>query len=400
MTVRVALVHDWTIHMRGGEKVLEALAGIFPQAVIFTLFSDRSRLSRELAARDIRTSFLQRVPGIRRFYRWLLPIFPWVISRFNLRGFNLVISSSHCVAKGVRVPPGARHICYCHAPMRYAWGFEEDYFGSWPRPARAIVSRCLGALRRWDLASNRRVDLFLCNSENVRERIARFYGREAQVIYPPCDTAPVEGRERESPLLSHDSKTRGLTPFFLVVSHLVPYKRIDLAVDAFTQLGWPLRVVGSGPLAARLKARAGGSVEFLGWVDDERLRDLYAKARALVFPGEEDFGMVPVEAQAQGCPVVAYGRGGALESVEPYDPGTGRGSGVHFFEQTPNALAGAVREAASISWDRESIRRRVRRFSREAFRQAFLAAAGLEPPRLAVVRQQRGPLEAGVPHAT
>lgn len=379
--MRVALVHDWMIHMRGGEKVLAEIAALYPKAVLFTLFCDRRRLAPELAGREIRASLLQWVPGIQRIYRWLLPVLPWVARRFDLRGFDLVISSSHCVAKGVRVPSGAQHVCYCHTPMRYAWGFEEAYFGTFPGPVRALISRCLAALRRWDVRANARVDLFLCNSFHVRQRIAEFYGREAQVIYPPCDTAPVAREKRQA--------------FFLVVAHLVPYKRIDLAVDAFSRHGWPLRVVGTGPLERRLKARAGASVEFFGWVDDRSLKQLYAQARALVFPGEEDFGMVVVEAQAQGCPIVAFARGGVLESAEPYEPGTGQGCAVFFEKQTPEALEEAVRRAAGIDWDHEAIRRIAQRYSRDAFRSAFLAAVGL-------AAQPRGesPERVGAGHAT
>lgn len=370
--VSVAIVHDWMIQMRGGEKVLEEISRLYPNAPIFTLFCDRSKLSPELAGRVIFTSLLNRLPAIKQLYRWLLPIFPWMIRQFDLSGFEMVISSSHCVAKGVRVPLGARHVCYCHTPMRYAWGFEEEYLGNFPGPVRRLARKILARLRAWDQATNERVDFFLCNSEHVRERIRRFYGREATVVYPPCDVDALG--EAAGPRKD----------FYLAVSHLVPYKRVDLAVQAFTEAGLPLVVVGTGPLRSRLQAMAGPSVKFAGWVDDGTLKRLYAQARALVFPGVEDFGIVPVEAQAQGCPVIAFAQGGVLESVREYDPRGGRGSGVFFREQSVDALLQAVEAARRIVWDPRAIREGVKRFSRETFRRGLEEriqgrAPGFEP---------------------
>jgi len=348
MNLRVALVHDWLIHMRGGEKVLEALVEVFPQADIHTLFFDRTRLSPVFDKVKIKGSFLQYLPGIKSCYRWLLPVLPFAARSLRLDPYDLVISSSHCVAKACRVPSGALHICYCHTPARYVWGFEDEYFGRYPVPIRKVIHALLGWLRKQDLESNRGVHFFIANSQNTARRIEKYYQREAEVIHPPVDTVRL-GQVEEKP-----------GEGFLVVSALVPYKRVDLAVEAFNRLGYPLTIVGSGPELGRLKRMAGPNVRFLGALSDEEVRDQYAGTRALIFPGEEDFGIVPVEAEACGKPVIAFARGGALETV------TG-GTGVFFSEQTAESLMEAVRRFEKLPFHAAIIREHAARFDRKAF---------------------------------
>lgn len=344
--MKVALVHDWLIHMRGGEKVLDALAEIFPNAVIYTLFSDRKRLSPRLRRMQIRNSFLHYLPGIRRFYRWLLPLMPLAVRSLRIEAADLIISSSHCVAKGVRKPAGARHLCYCHTPARYLWGFQDIYFDRYPPLLRSVIGFFLGFLKQWDLASNDGVDLFIANSECVRDRIARFYKRDAAVVNPPADTDFFRpGPSKED--------------YYLAVSHFVPYKRLDLVIEAFNGLDRALMIVGAGPLERKYKkTRTSSKIFFVGPVSDPELRTLYSSARALVFPAEEDFGIVPVEAQACGTPVIAYARGGSLETVK---------SGTFFDEQTVDSVRSAVRRFEDLSSDPVVIRSRVEGFGRSCF---------------------------------
>ena len=351
MSLKVALVHDWLIHMRGGEKVLESLYEVFPEAEIFTLFYDRRKLSPALKGAKIHGSFLQLLPGIRSYYRWLLPIMPLAIKSFSLKGYDVVISSSHCVAKGCRVPAGTLHVCYCHTPIRYVWGFRQDYFNSFPIFLKAIIHWVLDQFKGWDLSTNRKVQFFIANSENTRKRIEKFYKREAFVVYPPVNTAHFKPQD--------SSKTGD---YFLLVSAFVPYKRIDLAIEAFNRLGYPLTIVGDGPERSKLQRKAASNVRFLGSLSDEELKVQYEECRALIFPGEEDFGIVPVEAQAFGKPVIAYAMGGALETVTD-------GTGVFFAQQTPEALIRAVKRFETLSFHAEVIRNNALRFDRQVFQQ-------------------------------
>ncbi|MFA6600885.1 MAG: glycosyltransferase [Candidatus Omnitrophota bacterium] len=351
--MKVALVHDWLIHMRGGEKVLEALAELYPEAVIYTLFYRRETLSPSLQKMKIVPTFLQRVPGIRKFYRWLLPFFPWMIRRLEIEPVDLVISTSHCVAKAVTVPPGARHVSYLHTPMRYLWGFRQAYFGRFPRVLRWGIDKVLDGLRRWDLASNRGVDVFVANSRNVQTRIREFYQRDSRVIYPPLDN------EFFRPL----GEKKG--DYYLVVSAFVPYKRVDIVIEAFNRLERNLIVVGQGPLEDRYrKLRQSNAISFLGGVSGKELRQLYSEALAVVFPTEEDFGIVPCEAQACGTPVIAYRKGGSLETVC---------AGVFFDEQTPESLIRAVHEFEKKQWDGAAIAAAMGKFSKNRFQREFEA---------------------------
>ncbi len=356
--MKIALVHDWLIHMRGGEKVLEALAELYPEATIYTLFYHRKRLSPSLKRMKIKASFLHYLPGIRLYYRWLLPLLPWAIRSVKIeQGTELVISSSHCVAKGIAVPEGAYHVCYCHTPMRYLWGFEEVYFDKFPFFLKPLMRILLEGLRRSDLESNTRVQQFVSNSENVRRRIKNFYGRDAHVICPPVDTEQYQpaGEKKE---------------YYLVVSHFVPYKRVDLVIGAFNSLGRRLLVVGTGPCEkAYRKIRKSEKISFLRNVSNAELKTLYAQARAFIFAAEEDFGIVPVEAQACGTPVIAYGKGGALEGVK---------TGLFFKEQTSEAICKAVEDFEQMNFDPKLIRERVAEFDKKVFKEKFQSyVAGL-----------------------
>jgi glycosyltransferase involved in cell wall biosynthesis len=304
--LRVALVHDWLTGMRGGEKCLEVLCRAFPWATLHTLIHRRGALSATIEAMTIRTSPLQRVPGVFRHYRKLLPVMPLAARSWDVGDVDLVISLSHCVAKAVRPPSGVPHVCYCFTPMRYAWQARDAYLDGWSdRPVRrALAVRLLNRMRTWDRATASRVSHFIAISETVRERIARCYGRESRVISPPVDTA----------FYTPESIPRG--DFYLCVSALVPYKRVEHAVTACSISGRPLVVIGEGPERARLQQVAGPSIRFLGWQPDEVIRDHYRRCRALLFPGEEDFGIVPVEALACGAPVIALDKGGAAETVD------------------------------------------------------------------------------------
>jgi glycosyltransferase involved in cell wall biosynthesis len=369
-TLRIALIHDWLTGMRGGEKVLLELVRLLPSADVFTLFWKRGSVAEEIESRVRQTSFLNNMPAVSDQYRYYLPLFPAAIRSFDLAGYDLIFSSSHAVAKGVRVPPGALHLSYVHTPMRYVWYSHSGYFAFgrgrlWKRAALAAASPWL---RRFDRRTAAGVHFFLANSENVRSRIRRVYGADATVIYPPVDTGFFTPGARPSPA----------GDYYLVVSSLEPYKRIDLAVDAFANGPRRLLIAGKGTLENELRRRAKPPVEFLGEVDQETLRELYRHCRALIFPGLEDFGIVPVEAQACGRPVVCYGAGGALETVIH-----GR-TGVHFASQTVSALRKAVEEAEGVRWDASGIRANALRFSRRRFRQKVTDFLGglipLQPP--------------------
>lgn len=332
--LRVWLVHDWLTGMRGGEKVLLELVRMFPQARIATLFCVAGSVDGELERRVARTSFLQGVPGIGRHYRNLLPVMGRAMRSIRLEEADLVISSSHCVAKAVGVGAGAVHLCYCHTPMRYIWGMEEHYFSGRGFSMKRMAARMWGpALRRADLASNETVTGFVANSRNVAERIERFYHRRAEVVHPGFDERFfVPGaKERED--------------YYLIVSALVPYKRVDIAIEAFMRgdRGRRLVVIGRGPEEGRLRALAGGCerITFMGHQSDEVLREHYQRCAALLFPGEEDFGMVPLEAQGCGAAVIAYGVGGVLETVVPWG-GAERPTGVFFDEQSAAAMDAAM----------------------------------------------------------
>jgi glycosyltransferase involved in cell wall biosynthesis len=350
-TLRVALVHDWLTGMRGGERVLETFCRIFPAAGIYTLFHARGSVSALIESHPIHTSTLQRLPGVSAHYRSLLPLFPAAIEAFDLDEADLVVSTSHCAAKAVVRTGRARHLCYCHTPMRYAWDQFDAYFGvaRVGRGRSAAYRHVMAWLARWDRATAPRVDRFVANSDHVAGRIARYYNRGSSVLHPPVDTA----------FYTPGGGQRGR--YFLVVSALVPYKRLDVAIEAANRLGASLRIVGTGPEHDRLSRLAGPTVAFLGSVSDETLRDEYRGATALVLPAEEDFGMAPVESLACGTPVVALARGGATESVAD-----GK-SGILVPEATTDAFAAALARAASTTWDQAALRAAAEGFGVDRF---------------------------------
>jgi glycosyltransferase involved in cell wall biosynthesis len=369
--MRVALVHDWLTGSRGGERVLEALLDLFPEAEIFTLLHSPGTVSRRIEDRPIHVSPLDHVPGIASRYRWFLPVFPAMIERFDMSGFDLVVSSSHCVAKGVRTSSSTRHVCYCHTPMRYAWDLFDSYFGPGRAapPVRMAARFVMPALRRWDVRTARRVTTFVANSHHVRDRIRRHYGRDATVVYPPVDI----GRFRAAP--QRDD-------CYVIVSALVPYKRIDIAVDAFNTLGRRLVIAGEGSELSRLARRARSNITFTGRITDAEVADLLGRARAFILPGEEDFGIAAVEAQAAGAPVIAFGHGGARETVIA-DADSDRATGVFFHEPTPQSLAAAV-----LTFERRQFRTPVLRANAEQFEPAHFRLRMAEL--LAMTAEDRG----------
>ena len=366
---RVAVVHDWLTIPGGSEQVVLQLLEMFPQAELFTSVYDPGPWPAQITERPVHASYLNRIPGAVRHYPKLLPLMNGAFRRFDLSGFDLVLSSSHACAKNVRTPPGALHVCYCHTPMRYAW--EEGFLAGEPvgRLTRLALPPLLGRLRRQDLAGAAGPDVFVANSRHVAERIARYYGRSAEVVHPPIDVDHFLGLERDP------------KDFYLVFGRVVPYKRVDLAVAACAQLGRRLKVAGDGRAMAGVRAQAGADVELLGKVSAAERDQLLSEARALLFPGEEDFGIVPVETQAAGTPVIAYGIGGAGESV--LDGSTG----VLFDEQSAAGLAGAIERFETLALAPEQARENARRFGEERFRDELAAVIA----RAAEARAGAGP---------
>lgn len=344
--LQTVLSHDWLTGMRGGERCLELLCDGFPDAPLYALVHEPEKISDTINAHPVTTSILQA--GItRKYFRAALPLLPTIVERFRPPSCDLVISTNHCVAKGIPVPEGAKHLCYCFTPMRYGI-FYHDYFGE-SLLNELAVRPLLASLRRWDVRSSSRIDRFVAISEHVRRRIRYIYNRDADVVYPPVDT------ERYTP----DSSPR--ETYDLAVSALVPYKRIDLAVRAYTTMNKPLHVVGTGGRFDALRREAGPSVEFLGWQTDEQILEQYRRCRFLLFPGEEDFGIVPLEAQACGTPVIAYGRGGALETIRHGE------TGWFFRRQAVADLIEAVEAAEGRAWDSAAIRANAERFHPQRF---------------------------------
>jgi glycosyltransferase involved in cell wall biosynthesis len=363
--LRVALVHDWLTGMRGGERCLEVFCELFPDADLFTLLHVPGSVSPVIERRRIVTSFVQRLPRAVERYRYYLPLFPAAMRAFDFSPYDLVLSSSHAVAKAARQRKGATHVCYCFTPMRYVWDLYDDYFGARaPRAARLVMPPIAAALRRWDRRTSARPDRLVAISRFVANRIRRVWGRDADVIHPPVDAARYA--------MAADDPA----DYYLVVSALVPYKRVDLAVAAATRLGRRLLVVGSGPEAPRLAAAAGPTVEFLGWRSDAEIAELYARCRAVLFPPLEDFGIVPLEAMAAGRPVAAYGAGGATETVVGLGSGGDAApTGVFFHEQTVDALVEAMRtlEANEARFEPKALRAHAETFDRPLFRDRIAA---------------------------
>jgi glycosyltransferase involved in cell wall biosynthesis len=352
-SLRTALVHDDLVQAGGAERVAAAFYGLFPRAPMYTaLYNPRTTLA-DFAGRDIRTSYLQRTPfSWKPMHQLALPYFPGAIEQFDLSGYDLVLSSSSRFAKGVITNPETCHICYCHTPARFAWRSHDYLSRSWSaRLAASFGRKLLTDLRSWDENSAQRVDYFIANSYNIARRIKKRYRRDVAAVIPP----PVE-ISRFSPIAAEH-----VGRHFLVVSRLVGYKRVDLAIEACNRLGLDLRIVGDGPEMARLRKIAGPTIEFLGRLDDKQVESEYARCRALIFPGEEDFGLTPLEAMASGRPVVAYGGGGAVETVIDGE------TGVLFSEQSVDSLAGALRSAMSLATDAGNLRSHAARFGRDVF---------------------------------
>ncbi len=364
---RVAIVHYWLLGYGGGERVISALLELFPQADLFALVANEEMCAR-FAPHRVTTSFLQHVPGSHRYHRHMLPLCPIALEQFDLRGYDLVISSESGPAKGVITSPGTVHISYCHSPMRYIWDMYHEYTNGEDMKGltRFIFKAVAHYMRMWDLASAFRVDHFIANSKNTAARIQKHYRRDALVIHPPVDVTP--GYVADS-----------VGDYYLSVSRLVDYKRMDLAVEACSRLKRPLHVVGIGSQYRRLKELAGPTVEFLGELTEAQKNEQYAHCRALLFPGEEDFGMVPVEAHSFGRPVIAYGRGGALETVVGFYPGEAASpenyTGVFFPEQSVESLMDAILafEAVQGRFSPALMRANAERFDTAHFQRAMAA---------------------------
>lgn len=355
--MKVALVHDWLTGMRGGEKVLEQLCLLFPDAPIYTLFHFPGSVSKTIEDREIHTSFLQKAPLIKSQYRNYLPLFPSAAESFDLQSFDLIISSSHCVAKGIIPSSSGIHLCYCHTPMRYIWSHYWDYFGDHRTGfiKRKTLPMVMSYLRMWDVSSSNRVDEFIANSKFIGERIQKYYGRTSRIVYPPVDVdffVPSD-RNRED--------------FCLIVSALVPYKRLEVAIEAFRNSNRTLIIVGSGPEEKKLKQHAPSNIKFLGRVDANQLRDLYQTAAMLIQPGVEDFGINVIEALACACPVLAYRKGGAIETVVEGI------TGIFFNELTAESLRQTVDKASGMLFNGAFLREMALRFSPSRFQKEIEA---------------------------
>ena len=356
---RVVLVHDWLTGMRGGEKVLDLFCRRWPSASLHTLLHKRGSTSDAIERLRPKTSFLQRFPGVASYYRYLLPLMPSAVG-WKLPACDLVVSSSHCVAKGVTPPEGVPHLCYCFTPMRYAWHMRESY--GWRGVKGWVVDRLLERIREWDRRTAAGVTHFVAISHEIQRRIRECYDRDSVVIHPPVDTdfyTPAAVNRED---------------YYLVVSAFAPYKRIDLAIETCRRLDRRLIVIGSGQAEKALRRIAGPKTEFLGWQSNESIRDHLRRCRALLFPGVEDFGIVPVEAQACGTPVIALGRGGAMETILP--PGRKQAAtGIWFDEQTVDSLAAGIEACERTTFDPASLRRHAEQFHTRRFEDAFFGYA-------------------------
>lgn len=331
--MKIALICDWLTGMRGGERCLEAICELYTDSDVFTLVHFPGTVSQTIESHKIHTSYIQKLPGDLKRFRRYLPLFPNAIERFDLSKYDCILSFSHCIAKGVKVPSGIPHICYCHTPMRYAWHMRNEYLNGFSYLGKKLAGCMLNHLRNWDKKSSSGVTQFIANSKNVQNRIKQAYNRDSKVIYPPVDC-------NRFTISNEDDG------YYLIVSALVPYKRIDIAVEAFGATGRKLLIAGNGPELPRLKKMASANVSFVENVADEEVVKYMSKCTALIFPGEEDFGIVPLEAQACGKPVIAFGKGGALETViglNHNQAGEANFTGIFFYEQNPKTLLKAVR---------------------------------------------------------
>ncbi len=353
--MKVALTHDHMIQNGGAERVLEVLQDMWPSAPTYTLLYDKKKMDSTFGHRDIRTSFLQSIPFSLKKYRWLLPFMPTATEQYNLSEFEVIVSSSSALSKGIIPPEFGLHICYCHTPPRYLWTDTYDYIQSMraPRLAKLALPLLMNYLRMWDRASADRVDFFIANSETVRHRIKRFYGRDSVVIHPPVSIEKFK--------ISKEPKR-----YFLIGGRLVPYKRYDIVIEAFNKLGRPLKIFGDGPQMKELQKLAKPNIEFLGRVSDEKRSELFENAIGFIHPQEEDFGITPVESMAAGTPVIAYAKGGATETV--IDGKTG----ILFDKQCWEEIADTVFHFDAHAFDPVEIRKHAEQFSVQNFRKKIL----------------------------
>jgi len=356
MDRKIALVHYWLTGMRGGEKVVQSICDVYSSIDIYTLVYDEKKIIDSIKNHKIHTSFIQKLPFSKKKYQFYLPFMPIAVEQFNLSEYDIVISSESGIAKGVLTKPETCHICYCHTPMRYIWNMYFDYLENEKLGLfkRNFIRMYFNYLRLWDVTSSFRVDYFVCNSHNVRKRILKYYKRDSTVIYPPVDVDDFKFYPKKQ-------------DYYLIVSQLVSYKRIDLAIKAFNKIGKELIIIGEGPEFKRLRKIAGPNIKFIGWQSGNSLSEYYADAKAFIFPGEEDFGITAVEAQASGTPVIGYGKGGLLETV------IDRETGLFFYRQDIEDLIEAVEsfESGSIKFDSYKIRENSLKFSRKNFEKAL-----------------------------
>ncbi|GEQ18856.1 glycosyltransferase [Clostridium butyricum] len=353
--MKVAIVHEWLTIYGGSERVTEIFHEIFPEAPIYCLVYDEKTMPERFKNYDIRPTFVQKLPFAKKKYKAYLPIMPRAYEELDLTEYDLVISSSTACAKGVITRSDAIHICYCHTPTRYLWEFYYEYVKGMGKLKKIIISMFIHKLRIWDRLSADRVDNFIANSNYIASRISKYYRREAKVIFPPVNTHLYN-------INNVDEK------YYLIVSRLVAYKKVDLAIEAFNKLKLPLIIVGDGPEAEKLKKKSNDNIKFLGRLSDGEIRDYYSKCTAFIFPGEEDFGITPVEAQASGAPVIAYGKGGALDTV------INNKSGIFFYEQTVDSLINAIEklQSSGVEWSKSEIKHHSEKFSVDRFKIEFI----------------------------
>lgn len=359
--MRIALVHDYLIQYGGAEKVLEALCELFPEAPIYTILYDPALIAEKFSDRRIYASFLQHLPFVRKHHRSFLMLMPLAVEQFDLFSYNLVISDSASFAKGVITSPSAKHICYCHTSTRYLWDDSPNYLktSAFPSLIKKVIPYFLKYLRIWDYCAADRPDILIANSQLVQQRIKKYYRKESLRAYPPVETEEF----KISPTIKN---------YFLMVGRLLPYKKFDFAVKVFSEMSLPLKIVGDGPERKKLQKISGKNVEFLGFLKNEELRVLYSECKALIFPQEEDFGIVPLEAMASGRPVIAFKAGGALETV--VDGKTG----VFFEKQDRQSLLDAISRLDKIKWNSLEIREHAKRFNKEIFKKNILEVINKE----------------------
>ncbi|MGZ9586218.1 glycosyltransferase [Paenibacillus marinisediminis] len=347
--MNLAIVHDYINQHGGAERVLEAFMERYPESPIYTLISNLDKMPESFKHADIRNSFVQKLPLAQKHYKKMLSLLPLAVEQFDLREYEVVLSTSSAFAKGVITNTSQTHVCYCHTPMRYVWDLYHQYMAELRNPIfKFVLPRVLHKIRLWDQATAQRVDYFIANSNNVAKRIHKYYGRESVVIHPPVSTEQF-------------TRSDQIEDYFLIVSRLIPYKRIDLIIEAFNQLKWPLVIIGDGYDRKRLESLAGSTITFMGYQSDEVIAQYYSRCRAFILGGEEDFGITPLEAQASGRPVLAYGKGGALETVIQGE------TGLFFEEPTVTSVVRRVQDISSIEFDSVRIQQHAHTFNKQQF---------------------------------